>query len=822
MHGLSSVQQINEIERIDLSFTIPYVECGMIRYLTLLLSLLLATTGTLRAQYTEEERNYWQRPVATRAGVVVTDNLASALCLISGDSVRVLISAPGCGNNFTVTPDGGGVGFKLIDASGRQVPAILTLKDDSVEQLEKPYARVGQPSFADDGTTAYTLGENLIVHRGSAIATITLGFYANWAPISPDGRYVAFNTADDQIWVLNLQDGNRTKVSDHSIGYFHPLWSPDGTRLLFSSLSGEGYVYDFSGRMVYALGEARSPTWMPDSRTILFHRLDIDGTTLKNSDIFAASWDGSLIRSITTTADVFEMDPSYDPLSGAIIYHTFGRQEVCSRRVSFDAVGMPQLLSLEARVLIAQPPVIRREVTTSLRKATVPTTLDIPYVHQCYDTPDWHNGNGSCAPTAGMMVLAYYGILPPWPTYCSTPYVHWNDWGGYVADKYQFRDINYADYQTTDYGGHTTWGAYGYMWKIGSPHSRMEGFYRNNGVATSQTESTPHNVALTEVQAGRPFTMCVMLTSAGHVVIAHGVGAEEHTFVFNDPYGNKNQGYKNYYGKNVQYDWPGYNNGFQNLTEVAWCIATSFSPFPPADTLVDDLQFEKGFHLNTSAPASMTLWKDTTAGIGGHSWHTATTATDACYAIWTPSLPQAGPYEIFAYVPPGSTASGRYVVTHTDGIDTVSINQTATAGAWVSLGTYDFTSAASVRLGSGSATTGSRLGFDALRWSYRGVTSVDRISKPSQFALEQNFPNPFNPSTRIRYEVAELADVTLVIFDVLGRRVDVLVNQSHQPGRYTSVWNAGTNAAGVYLASLTARTSSGFTTRTVQKMILVR
>jgi hypothetical protein len=350
----------------------------------------------------------------------------------------------------------------------------------------------------------------------------------------------------------------------------------------------------------------------------------------------------------------------------------------------------------------------------------------------------------------------------------------------------------------------------------------MEGFYQNNGMVTSQTESTLHNVALAEVQAGRPFTMCVLLTSAGHLVIAHGVGAEEHTFVFNDPYGNKNQGYKNYNGKNVQYDWPGYNNGYQNLTEVAWCIATSFSPFPQADTLVDDLQFEKGFHLSTSAPASMTLWKDTTAGNGEHSWYTATTATDGCYAIWTPSLPQAGLYEVLAFVPPGSAASGRYVVTHAGGTDTIATDQALVAGAWVSLGTYNFTSAASVRLGSGSSTTGSRLGFDAVRWSYRGVTAVRQFVTPGRFALEQNFPNPFNPSTRIAYKIAERADVLLEIFDVLGRRVDILVNGSHQPGTYTGVWNAETSAAGVYLAVLTAKTSSGFTARSTQKMILIR
>ncbi len=620
---------------------------------------------------------------------------------------------------------------------------------------------------------------------------------------------------------MSLGNGTRTQVSQSGQGYFHPLWSPDGSRLLYSSLSGDGFVFDRAGHQVVALGEAHSAVWMPDSRTILFHRFEIEGSALKNADIYAASWDGAIVRNITSTPTVVEMDPSYDPASGTILFQTFARQEVCARRTVLNSNGLPEFAPEAARVLVGNTPAIQHPSPSALRKTVESTTLDIPYVHQTYDTPDWHNGNGSCAPTAAMMVLAYYGILPPWPTYCSTPYVHWNDWGGYVADKYMFRGIDYASFQTTDYGGNVTWGAYGYMWRTGSPHTRMLGFYQKCGMSSTQTEGTPHNVALAEIQAGRPFTMCVLLTSAGHVVIAHGLGAEEHTFVFNDPYGNKNQGYKNYYGKNVQYDWPGYNNGHQNLQEVAWCIATSFNPFPPADSTVDDLQFEKGFHLSTSSPASMTLWKDTLAGVGGHSWYTTTTVSDVCFATWTPSLP-AGSYEISVFVPPGSTAAARYIVTHNAGVDTVAVDQTFAAGSWTSLGLFSFTGWGSVRLGSGSPITGSRLGVDAARWNYRGLASVRSAFPPGSFVLGQNYPNPFNPSTRIEYEVAAQSHITLEIFDVLGRRVGSLADRLSAPGRYASTWDAGANAAGVYLCVLTWHSSSGFAGRSVRKMILLR
>jgi hypothetical protein len=82
------------------------------------------------------------------------------------------------------------------------------------------------------------------------------------------------------------------------------------------------------------------------------------------------------------------------------------------------------------------------------------------------------------------------------------------------------------------------------------------------------------------------------------------------------------------------------------------------------------------------------------------------------------------------------------------------------------------------------------------------ATSVEENAggTPATFALAQNYPNPFNPSTTIKYELAQPVEVKLEIFDIMGRHVRTLVNQTQPAGRYTMVWD-GRNEQGEVVAS---------------------
>lgn len=85
------------------------------------------------------------------------------------------------------------------------------------------------------------------------------------------------------------------------------------------------------------------------------------------------------------------------------------------------------------------------------------------------------------------------------------------------------------------------------------------------------------------------------------------------------------------------------------------------------------------------------------------------------------------------------------------------------------------------------------------------LNSLEEVALPEHFEIEQNFPNPFNPTTTIRYALPEVSSVRIELFDITGRRVAVLVDKTAQaPGRYSVPFNGATLASGVYVYRITA------------------
>jgi hypothetical protein len=80
----------------------------------------------------------------------------------------------------------------------------------------------------------------------------------------------------------------------------------------------------------------------------------------------------------------------------------------------------------------------------------------------------------------------------------------------------------------------------------------------------------------------------------------------------------------------------------------------------------------------------------------------------------------------------------------------------------------------------------------------------DQLTPEKGFNLFQNYPNPFNPNTTIKYAIPEKEKVEMKVFDILGREVETLVNETKNPGYYEVNFNAGNLVSGVYICRLKA------------------
>jgi len=73
---------------------------------------------------------------------------------------------------------------------------------------------------------------------------------------------------------------------------------------------------------------------------------------------------------------------------------------------------------------------------------------------------------------------------------------------------------------------------------------------------------------------------------------------------------------------------------------------------------------------------------------------------------------------------------------------------------------------------------------------------------PNNFSLHQNYPNPFNPTTKIKFDLPKDGNVKIIIFDILGREMETLINENFIAGGHEVQWNASAYSAGVYFYML--------------------
>ena len=575
----------------------------------------------------------------TVVGTVATSNKGTEIMLVKDNKLQTLVSGPGAGMYVNYSKDGKLVGFKKIDnATGDQAPAVLDLTTGAVRLLESFANQCGQVSFADDGTMAYTVGNNLVIRKGDSRKTFNLGTYVNIANISPDATQVAYNDTDGASFILNIATGNIEKIAD--IGGYRSVWSPDGSKLAMQLVNGDAASFDRATRTIYPLGQVNSISWADNSQELVITRSErISDFQVKGAAVVKMNYKGAdqavlvdLNESVPVSAEINGNTLTVAYASGSlrgITATTYqsgirpgapakvstlfkaGAQRIGAKTVdNFMGSVRPDYSKMtqeEAEAVEAK--MDGNNLKAPQRKGNDIGLTAIPYINQVWDTPAcdgsaYAYGYICCAPTSSCMMLAWYGKFKGkehWTASRSSANpAKGTNYSWFISKTYTSASGYTFNKSISGQGGYWGYsnnvsGGYGYMWGYGSPASMMANFHKNNGASNSYFASSIGTLR-TECNANRPYIICLANGTGGHVVmvfradqIAANNGssawAKTGSFVCHDPYGDYNSSsYPNWDGRYSSYDWPGYNNGRANIGAFYWGCVTVSSGATPTPT----------------------------------------------------------------------------------------------------------------------------------------------------------------------------------------------------------------------------------------------
>ncbi len=200
-------------------------------------------------------------------------------------------------------------------------------------------------------------------------------------------------------------------------------------------------------------------------------------------------------------------------------------------------------------------------------------------------------------------------------------------------------------------------------------------------------------------------------------------------------------------------------------------------------------------------------------------------------------IPEENWYELYVYIINQRFAheNARYIISHEHGIDTLYVNQRLAVNArWYKLGDFYLTKSDKKRIIDLSADSlyyndkydHNTLFTDAMMLikSNRPLDPVSAIEadanqteSPLNFILHQPYPNPFNASVRIDFQINRPADISIDVFNLLGEKVKQLAAGSYAAGKHHLHWDAGKAASGVYFITLKSEN-----TVETRKVVLIR
>lgn len=172
--------------------------------------------------------------------------------------------------------------------------------------------------------------------------------------------------------------------------------------------------------------------------------------------------------------------------------------------------------------------------------------------------------------------------------------------------------------------------------------------------------------------------------------------------------------------------------------------------------------------------------------------------------------------------PPAFTLADKWSYMNAGIVDTA-ITTTRDCSIIITTGPYDIAPGASVvaafSILGGNSLADIQANGDAAIVAYDAITSIDGdfTELPEEFQLLQNYPNPFNARTTIAFSVPAAGQVKLEAFDLLGRKVETILDVYLEAGKHSLVWDCSRLSSGVYFYRITTGDRSS-----VRKMMLVK
>lgn len=219
--------------------------------------------------------------------------------------------------------------------------------------------------------------------------------------------------------------------------------------------------------------------------------------------------------------------------------------------------------------------------------------LNVPYIHQMWDTPNSFDGRWACGPTSTAMVLAYYGLLEPKPITLKKPSAHENDYGWYVASSFEHGGRTFDDQAKTKTGAAP--GLYGAIVHDGMAQGdiKVEGVHKGF-LPVLRTFFTPVGNTVEFVakptwkevsealDEGHPVIISGHVFGYPHIIVIRGYAYDKADNVFhwivNDPHGYMNKG--TYNGENVAYRWREIYHPDGEPSKYMFRIRGPFKPTP--------------------------------------------------------------------------------------------------------------------------------------------------------------------------------------------------------------------------------------------------